>query len=83
MVEIVDFKSRNKQINEDVVETLKTYLDLAQKGELREVAVAGVLNTGDTYTCTCRSDVYPTLIGAISILHHRALLIGNTFPDNS
>ena len=77
MAEIVDFKSRDKKINEDIIHNLKVYLELAEKGELIALGLAGVMKTGDTLTCACQSDNFPALVGSISILHHRLV---NTPP---
>jgi hypothetical protein len=73
MVEIVDFKPRNKHINEDVVAALEHYLEKAKAGEIIAVGIAAVMNTGDMYTTVCKSDCYPALLGAISMLQNRAL----------
>lgn len=74
MVEIVDFKSRDQRINEDVVATLEHYLAMAKRGELVSLGIAGILNTGEVCTTTCRTDNLATLLGSMALMQHRAMM---------
>jgi len=66
---IAPFKDRNKEPDQAVVDLLKEALDLAEKGELREVAVFGIMIGGNVYKAWTEGDA-AQMIGVAEIWKH-------------
>lgn len=64
---VTKFENANKRQNDAVVHILKAALRLAESGELRDVAIHGVLTGNSIYTNYTEYDV-PLMIGTLEIV---------------
>lgn len=70
---LVELKPRPLAISGEVVAMLKEYLEMAEKGEIIGLAMAGILPDGSCITSAPSSDHFQRIIGAVAILQHRML----------
>lgn len=61
----------SEPVSSTVVEYIEQVLEMAKKGELSSVAMAYVFRDGATGTGFSAAPTRGTLIGAVSILHHK------------
>jgi len=62
----------NKRPNPEVVEVLEQALELAKSGELRDVAIMGVLTENKIFTGNTQYDA-PLLIGTLELIKYSML----------
>ncbi len=73
----LELVTRQQKINQDVVNTLKHYLAMAERGDLICVAIAGVMPDGSGVHEASASDEQVTLLGAVTRLLHRMQINAN------
>ena len=67
-LKVVAFKSLAAETNEAAIKLLEEYLEDAKKGDIVEVAIAGLLSDGGMSIGATKSHNCPGLLGAISRL---------------
>jgi hypothetical protein len=70
---VVELKTRPVEVNENVVETLRHALAQAEAGQIKAVAVVGIMPDMSVMTAASSNDCLPSLVGALAILQHRLL----------
>lgn len=68
---VVEFKPREKIVNESCVSTLEEWLERAKAGDVITVAIAGLTNENSSTTQWSEIDAVSALLGAITILEAR------------
>ncbi len=58
-------------VSDDILATLDTIMDMALSGSLKAIAIAGVHHDGGITTSYVTGEESVTLMGAISVVHHR------------
>lgn len=74
MSNIVELKTRSNKANQSCVETLESWLDMAKKGEINQVAISGLSPDHSSYTQYSDIEEVQTMLGAIEILKHKLLV---------
>lgn len=72
-INVLEFKSRPKIVNESCVETLQDWLEKAKAGEVVTVAIAGITGDGASLTQWSEIDHVQALLGAITILEAKVV----------
>lgn len=73
MAEVVKLKTYAAQANESAVRVLEEWLEMAKRGEIIAVAIAGLTADRAAMTHISATDPFVALAGAVSILQHRML----------
>ena len=60
-----------RPVSDEILATLDTIMEMALSGSLKSVAIAGVHHDGAITTAYVTGEASVTLMGAISVVHHR------------
>lgn len=73
MGELKAIVTKKAEVHEDVVKMLENALELARKGELTGIAIAGEYRDGCSYSCSSKSLNKLVLIASMEIIKFRMI----------
>jgi len=73
LTNLVPLQTRGNRINEQTVDILRRFLELAESGDIQSVAIAAIQPDGASRTESSSTDHFQALIGSVAVLQHRMI----------